>query len=164
MARSGSAMLLWRFTDQFLETAKNVEGKIQSLWNGNSTECCTSVRDFECSIVSFQSTHPFYCFCGSLDMNSLYVLYEELAKDEDVLNDVDEEFNASSWLTTSSEQTDAKKTKSNLKNKRPASVGSWNYDKSEVQAILMVMDLTCIFICRKLVKRSNWFLPTRTEL
>ena len=48
-------------------------------------------------------------------MNSLDVLYEELAKDEDVLNDVDEEIDASSWLATSSEQSDAKKTKSNLK-------------------------------------------------
>ena len=47
-------------------------------------------------------------------MNSLDVLYEE---DEDVLNDVDEEIDASSWLATSSEQADAKKTKSNLKNK-----------------------------------------------
>ena len=54
------------------------------------------MRDFECSIVSFQSTHPFYCFCGSLDMNSLDVLYEQLAKDEDVLNDVDEEIYANS--------------------------------------------------------------------
>ena len=51
-------------------------------------------------------------------MNSLYVLYEELAKDEDILNDVDEEIATSSWLAASSEQTDAKKTKSNLKNKR----------------------------------------------
>ena len=50
-------------------------------------------------------------------MNSLDVLYEELAKDEDVPNDVDEEIDASSWLATRlSEQTDAKKTKSNLKN------------------------------------------------
>ena len=31
-------------------------------------------------------------------MNSLYVLYEELAKDEDVLNDVDEEIDASSCM------------------------------------------------------------------
>ena len=50
-------------------------------------------------------------------MNSLDVLYEELAKNEDVPSDVDEETDASSWLATSSEQTDAKKTKSNLKNK-----------------------------------------------
>ena len=54
------------------------------------------MRDFECLIVSFQSTHPFYSLCGSLDMNSLDVLYEELAKDEDVPNDVDEEIDASS--------------------------------------------------------------------
>ena len=33
---------------------------------------------------------------GSLDMNALDVLYEELAKDEDVPHDVDEEFDASS--------------------------------------------------------------------
>ena len=52
------------------------------------------MRDFECSIVSIRSTHPFYSLCGSLDMNSLDVLYEELAKDEDVLNDVDEEIDA----------------------------------------------------------------------
>ena len=51
-----------------------------------------------------------------MDMNSLDVVYEELAKDEDVTNDVDEEVDASAWLATSSEQTDAKKTKSNLKN------------------------------------------------
>jgi hypothetical protein len=50
-------------------------------------------------------------------MNSLAVVYEELAKDEDVSNDVDEEIDASFLLATSSEQTDAKKTKSNLKNK-----------------------------------------------
>ena len=51
-------------------------------------------------------------------MNSLdeELLYKELAKDEDVSNDVDEEIDASSWLATSSEQTDAKKTKSNLTN------------------------------------------------
>ena len=51
-------------------------------------------------------------------MNSFDVLYEKLAKDEDILNDVHEEIDASSWLATrlSSEQTDAKKTKSNLKN------------------------------------------------
>ena len=49
-------------------------------------------------------------------MNSLDALYEKLAKDEYVSNDVDEEIDASSWLATSSEQTDAKKTKSNLKN------------------------------------------------
>ena len=90
MARSG------HFTDQSPEMAKNVEGKIQSLWNGNSTKCSPSVRDFECSIVSFQSTHPFYSLCGSLDTNSLDVLYEELAKDEDVFNDVDAEIDASS--------------------------------------------------------------------
>ena len=54
------------------------------------------MRDFECSIVSFQSTHPFYSFCGSLDMNSLDVMYEELAKDEDVPNDVDEAIDTSS--------------------------------------------------------------------
>ena len=47
-------------------------------------------------MVSFHSTHPFYNLCGSLDMNSLDVLYEELAKDEDVPNDVDEEIDASS--------------------------------------------------------------------
>ena len=88
-------MLLWRFTDQSPETAKNVKGKIQSLWNGNSTERGPSVRDFECSIVSFQSTHPFYSFCRSLDINSLDVLDEEFTK-EDVLNDVDEEIDASS--------------------------------------------------------------------
>ena len=52
--------------------------------------------DFECSIVSFQSTHPFYNLCGSLDLNSLDVVYEELAKDEDVTNDVDEKIDASS--------------------------------------------------------------------
>ena len=53
-------------------------------------------------------------------MNSLDVVYEELAKDEDASNDADEEIDASSWLATrlSSEQTDAKNTKSNLKNKR----------------------------------------------
>ena len=67
-------------------------------------------------------------------MNSLDVLYEKLAKDEDVLNDVDEEIDASSWLATSSEQTDAKKTKSNLKinDTKLASKGNWNYDTSEV--------------------------------
>ena len=54
------------------------------------------MRDFECSIVSFQFTHPLYSLCGSLDMNSLDVLYEELAKDEDVPHDVDEEIDASS--------------------------------------------------------------------
>ena len=54
------------------------------------------MRDFECSIVSFQSTHPFHSPCGSLDMNSFDVLYEELAKDEDVPNDADEEIDASS--------------------------------------------------------------------
>ena len=48
------------------------------------------------SIASFESTHPFYSLCGSLDMNSLDVVYEELAKDEDVPNDVDEEIDASS--------------------------------------------------------------------
>ena len=52
-------------------------------------------------------------------MNSLDVLYEELAKDEDVPNDVDEEIDASSWLATSGEQTDANKTKSNIQNKLP---------------------------------------------
>ena len=53
-------------------------------------------------------------------MNSLAVVYKEVEKDEDASNDVDEEIDASSWLATrlSSEQTDAKKTKSNLKNKR----------------------------------------------
>ena len=50
-------------------------------------------------------------------MNSLDVLYEELAMDEDVPNNVDVEIDASSWLATSGEQTDTKKTKSNLKNK-----------------------------------------------
>ena len=54
------------------------------------------MRDFECSIVSFRSAHPFYSLCGSLDMNSLDVLYEEHAKDEDASNDVDEEIDASS--------------------------------------------------------------------
>ena len=49
-------------------------------------------------------------------MNSLDVVYEELARDEDVTNDVDEEIDASAWLAASSEQTDAKKTKSNRKN------------------------------------------------
>jgi len=49
-------------------------------------------------------------------MNSLDVVYEELARDEDVTNDVDEEIDASAWLATCSEQRDAKKTKSNLKN------------------------------------------------
>ena len=44
-------------------------------------------------------------------MNSLDVV------DEDVTNDVDEEVDASAWLATSSEQTDTKKTKSNLRNK-----------------------------------------------
>ena len=44
-----------------------------------------------CSIVSFESTNPFYSLCGSLYMNSLDIVYEELAKDEDVPNDVDEE-------------------------------------------------------------------------
>ena len=44
-------------------------------------------------------------------MNSLDDLYEELAKDEDIPNDVDKEIDASSWLATSSEQTDAKKIK-----------------------------------------------------
>ena len=54
------------------------------------------VRDLDCSIVSFQSTHPFYSLCGSLDKNLLDVFYEELTKDEDVPNDVDEEIDASS--------------------------------------------------------------------
>ena len=159
-------MLLWRFTDQSPETVKNLEGKIQSLWNGNNTECCPSVRDFECSIVSFQSTHPFYCFCGSLDMNSLDVLYESLrmTKMSSIMLLMRRLMQAPAWLATSGEQTDVIKTKSNLKNKdtKPDSVGSWNYGTSEVQVILMIMDLTCIFICRKLVKRSNLFLPTRT--
>ena len=44
-----------------------------------------------CSIVSFESTNPFYSLCGSLDVNSLDVVYEELAKDKDVPNNVDEE-------------------------------------------------------------------------
>ena len=47
-------------------------------------------------LVSFQSAHPFYSLYGSLDMNSLAVVYEELAKDEDVPHDVDEEIDASS--------------------------------------------------------------------
>ena len=51
----------------------------------------SSVRQF----LSNQQ-NPFYSLCGSLDMNSLAVMYEELAKDEDVSNDVDEETNASS--------------------------------------------------------------------
>ena len=42
----------------------------------------------------FPINTSFYSLCGSLDMNSLDVLYEELAKDEDVLNDVDEEIDA----------------------------------------------------------------------
>ena len=54
------------------------------------------MRDFECSIVSFQCAHPFYSLCGSLDMNSLDVLYEELATDENVPTDVDEEIDACS--------------------------------------------------------------------
>ena len=41
-----------------------------------------------------------------------------------------------------------------MKYTKPASVGSWDYDTSEVQAILMVMDLTFVFISRKFVKRS----------
>ena len=49
-----------------------------------------------CSIVSFESTHPVYSLCGSLNMNSPDILYEGLAKDEDVSNDVDEEIDASS--------------------------------------------------------------------
>ena len=55
---------------------------------------------------------------SALDMNSLDVVYEKLAKDEDVPHDDDEEIDASAWLATSSEQTDAKETKLNLKNKR----------------------------------------------
>ena len=70
-----------------------------------------------CDIVSFESTNSFYSLCGSLNMNSLDDVYKELAKDEDVLHDVDEEIDACSWLATNSEQTDAKKTKSNFKNK-----------------------------------------------
>ena len=54
------------------------------------------VRDLDCSIVSFQSTHPFYSLCGFLDMYSLDVMYEELAKDEDVPNDIDEAIDTSS--------------------------------------------------------------------
>ena len=54
------------------------------------------MRDFECSIDSFRSAHPFYGLCGSLDMNLLDVLYEELTKDEDASDDVDEEIDASS--------------------------------------------------------------------
>ena len=53
------------------------------------------MRVFECSIITLKSTHPFYSLCGSLDMNSLDVLYEELAMDEDVPYDVDEEIDAS---------------------------------------------------------------------
>ena len=49
-----------------------------------------------CDIVSFESTNSFYSLCGSLDMNSLAAVYEELARDKDVSNDVDEEINASS--------------------------------------------------------------------
>ena len=49
-----------------------------------------------CSIVSFESTNSFYSLCGSLDMNSLDVVYEEFANDEDVPNNVDEEIDASS--------------------------------------------------------------------
>ena len=49
-----------------------------------------------CSIVSFESTNPLYILCGSLDMNPLVVVYEELAKNENVPHDVDEEIYASS--------------------------------------------------------------------
>ena len=49
-----------------------------------------------CLIVSLESTNPFYSLCGALDINSFDVLYEALAKDEDVPNDVDEEIDASS--------------------------------------------------------------------
>ena len=80
-------------------------------------------------------------------MNSLDALYEKLAKDEYVSNDVDEEIDASSWLATCSEQTDTKKTKSTLKisDTKPASIGSWNYDTSEVQVTLMAMGLYFYF-------------------
>ena len=61
-------------------------------------------------------------------MNSLDVLHEELAKDEDILNDVDEEIDASSWLASSrpSEQTDAKKPNRTLQinDTKPASIGN----------------------------------------